>query len=242
MNAPRKRRLDRIGSSHFAGSAGYAPSDRDWVRIETAYGRNLEPSIRSSIVEAVKTYIRDERFEQRAPFVRDVQERLDRIDRTARDLNRAMQDNPKSDAAGPEFQAQVLIEQCLVELPQVKQDGLGALRQGVIALIIAVRRAKEKLGSGVGAGLVEGDAWDMFVCALTKIVTEHRLPSGVSKGLDKSASGASSPFVALVHSLQSTFPPESRRHTASDQAIAQAITVARRARRRREAKLEKSLR
>jgi hypothetical protein len=69
------------------------------------------------------------------------------------------------------------------------------------------------------------------VCRLTDYVEERGYPSGASKGVDKSASGATSEFVALVRELQRLFPEECRRHTASDPALAEGIAVARRKRR-----------
>jgi len=56
---------------------------------------------------------------------------------------------------------------------------------------------------------------------------------GASKGVDKSTSDRTSPFIGFVRELQNTLPEECRRHTQSDMAIAEAIAAARRKRRNR---------
>jgi hypothetical protein len=238
VTASRKSRLARIGTSHFAGSVHYSLTTEDWRQIEKAYDHKLNPPARTAIVEAVKAYFRDERFERNAPFVRDVMELLDKIGNAAQILNRAVLDDPKSDAGGPAIQARLLIEDFLPQPPDTERDYCGTLHQHVTALILAVASAKRELQKSADTGLVEGDAWDTLVCALTEIVDEHGLPRGVSKGLDKTP--RDSPFVQMVESIQSTFPPESRRHYGSYHATAQAISVARRKREEREGKSERS--
>jgi hypothetical protein len=236
MTAPRKSRLPRIGASHVAGSVDYSPTIGDWRQIEKAYRHKLNPPARSAIIEVVKAYLRDKRFERNASLVRDVEEWLDDIGRAARGLNRAMLDDPRSDAGGPGFQAKLVVEVLLPFPSDVEQDRWGALRQHVTSLTLAVARAKQQVQKSAGAGLVEGEAWDTLVCTLTDIVAEHGLPRGVSKGLDKTP--RDSPFVQMVESLQSTLPSEARRHYGSYQASAQAISVARRTREKREGKSE----
>lgn len=228
MAAPRKGRLPRLGASHIAGSIDYVPKGRDWMRIEKAFGRELDPAVRSSIVNVVKDYFRDESFERGAPLVRDIADRMARIDHAARDLKRSMLDNPKKSAAGPEFQAKLMIERILDDLPEPAPHNWDVLSRTLTALIGAIARAKKELDMAAFTGLAAGDAWNRLICALTEIATEHGLPIGVTKGLDKTSSNAPSAFVRFVMALQGTFPSEARRHDFSYSAAAQAISVARR--------------
>jgi hypothetical protein len=105
-------------------------------------------------------------------------------------------------------------------------------------VVAAFGFAKRELEQDVGAGFVEGKMWDELVCQLTDFAEQRNYPVGASKGSDKSTSDRTSPFIGLVRELQNTFPEECRRHAASDMAIAEAITTARRKwRNRRKIKL-----
>ena len=105
-------------------------------------------------------------------------------------------------------------------------------------VVAAFAIAKRALENEARAGFVEGQLWEELVCRLTDFADQRSYPGGASKGVDKSTSGRTSPFIGLVRELQNTFPEECRRHTQSDMAIAEAIAAARRKRRnQRKAKL-----
>src|SRR5262249_52757858 len=65
----------------------------------------------------------------------------------------------------------------------------------------------------------EGMAWNQWVKALTELVRHQTLPSA--------AFDTPSPFVRLVSELQRLLPPQYRRSTQSDVALAKAIKRAR---------------
>ena len=74
----------------------------------------------------------------------------------------------------------------------------------------------------------EGEAWNIWVNALTKIMKNNRLPYKVRKDKDKNKNDAQSPFVKLIQELQKCLPKECREFTQSDDyALAQRISRAR---------------
>jgi len=83
-------------------------------------------------------------------------------------------------------------------------------------------------------GVSEGEVWNIWVNALTKIMKNNGLPYKVRKDKDKNKNDAQSPFVKLIQELQNCLPKECREFTQSDDyALAQRINRARRARRGR---------
>lgn len=68
-------------------------------------------------------------------------------------------------------------------------------------------------------------AWDIWVCMLTDLLKEVGLPTRVSKAQIDPRS-KTSPFLLFIKSLQANYP-KFKRHFHSDQALAQAISRAR---------------
>jgi hypothetical protein len=73
----------------------------------------------------------------------------------------------------------------------------------------------------------EGEVWNMWVNALTKIMKNNGLPHGVRKDSDKNIKESPSSFVTLIKELQNCLPVECRKFTHSDYALAQGIFRAR---------------
>jgi hypothetical protein len=73
----------------------------------------------------------------------------------------------------------------------------------------------------------EGEAWNVWVNALTKIMDKNGLPYKVRMDTDKKAEDVHSPFVRLIRELQKCLPKECRRFTHSDDALAKGIHRAR---------------
>ena len=73
-----------------------------------------------------------------------------------------------------------------------------------------------------------------MVVRLLEFAAGNNLPSGVSKGSDKSRDGKSSPFIAFLVGLQKAIPEGYRRHLTSPAALARAVWVASRGRRSRQ--------
>src|ERR1700731_753370 len=73
-------------------------------------------------------------------------------------------------------------------------------------VVAAFAIAKCKVKKEARAGFVEGQMWDDLVCRLTDFAEQRSYPGGASKGVDKSTSDKTSPFIGLVRELQDTFP------------------------------------
>jgi hypothetical protein len=104
--------------------------------------------------------------------------------------------------------------------PRLAAGRRGDHLQGVLrSLVFACDCALNDLGAAEGSG--DGQAWDWWIQALTRIVQRHDLPYG-ARIVERS--GKPSPFVALVRALQQHVPA---RHMFSDEALAKAIQRAR---------------
>jgi VCBS repeat-containing protein len=77
-------------------------------------------------------------------------------------------------------------------------------------------------------GFSKGEAWDRWIVRLTSIAEKHGLPWRVRKDSDKQSD--QSPFVELIWELQQSVPGTHRRAHSKD-ALAKAITEARRQKR-----------
>jgi hypothetical protein len=74
----------------------------------------------------------------------------------------------------------------------------------------------------------EGEVWNIWVNAVTKIMKQSGLPYQVRKDSDKNKKESPSPFVTLIKELQNRLPKECRKFTQSDDdALAQRIYRAR---------------
>jgi hypothetical protein len=74
-------------------------------------------------------------------------------------------------------------------------------------------------------GFAEGNAWNQMIWDLIRFADERGLSTRITHFDDPNQG---SPFVRFVRELQLTFPTEFRRHEASNAALTEAISVARR--------------
>jgi len=228
MTAPRKPRISRLRSSHFSGNIAYAPSGGDWAKMETDYGRRLTATARAAIVKSVEAYFRDERFEQNAPYHRDALQSIKSVDKAARSLTSTLLADPRSRTADAAFHGQLAIERFLSSLPLDEQVSLDTIRRHVTALYAAASLAKKEVAKDARRAPKVLSAWQELICSLTQFALAHGMPSSASKGTDKTPSLEPSPFVRMVRALQSTFPPNMQRHNGSYDALAEAISRAKR--------------
>ena len=211
--------------------------------IEKAYeGQKLETRVRAAMVKAAKLYIRDAQFETGAPFARHTLNYLDGVDRAARDLMSAMVGRSKPLPVDAIFLGQLAIERFLLDPLHREPERWDALRSQVTALIAAAKKAKAEQQGGSGSGLVEGGAWSKLVCHLSKVAIKHGLPYRASKGTDKSVNSEPSQFVKFLRAFQRTFPSQWQRHNVSYDALAEAISKARRKAPKKKSKSGKRLR
>jgi hypothetical protein len=233
----RKSRRARLPTSFMAGSFDFEPSEEDWRRIEAAYPF-LAPSDRDDIARMATDYLLVEPFESRAPFLDDAMAWLDKTGKAAKIFWEAAYKRPGTESKElAAIYAQGLVERNIRHRALPRSNEWCVLSGIMTHVVAAFDIAKRELPKDVAAGHVEGQMWDNLVCGLTDFADQRGYPFGASKGVDKSSSAKSSPFIGLVRELQNTFPAECRRHTASDMAIAEAIAAARRkSRARRKAK------
>lgn len=239
----RKRRLLRLPQAvGSGGDRSFTPSDDNWQRMETAYGHILKAADREEIVALVENYFRFQPAERAAPFADDTLAYLDRLDKAGKKFWNTLlerQNMPMSMKDGQSYiaeedqirdagkgYAQSVLGSHLKRIDFRHQTGWSDLLDIVGAFQAAVIAARDDIDDrSKKVGFVEGRQWDNLVLLLGKWATERGLPVGLTK-YDDPARAA--PFVALVHELQASFPPEFRRHEASYAAINQAISVARR--------------
>jgi hypothetical protein len=240
---PRKSRRLRLNiSSGWGAERKFAPEPADWQRIEVAYGHQFNGVDREAIVVLVDKYFFWQPSEARAPFVDDATRYLDRLERAAKrfwDVLLAQEQIPMTgvgDQAHIAEEAEMRrvaigfvqshIGRYLKQFDFRRQTDWRALLEVMGACIPTFVKTREYItGEAARVGFVEGRTWDQLVWNLTEFANERGLPSGVAKFDDPSQA---SPFVHFFRELQRTFPGEFQRHEASNAALAEAITVARR--------------
>jgi hypothetical protein len=88
--APRKNRRKRLSVSKTFGAPGnWTPTEKDWSRLQTAYGETFGSSLRAEIEIAVQEYFYWAPFED-APFAKDYILRLSKATALARELGKAV--------------------------------------------------------------------------------------------------------------------------------------------------------
>jgi hypothetical protein len=212
-----------------------------WQAIEHAYGRQLNADVRQQITTVTTQYLKDYVFERTAAPKVMACERLERIRRTAGDLEKVMRDSKPFSASTDELSREQQDELSRKQQQQEQQhqsvrsytDHLirrhfndprlaagwrGDHFQGVLtSLVVACDCALNDLSAAEASG--NGQAWDWWIQALTQIVQRHDLPYG-ARIVETSEKLKLSPFGALVRTLQEHVPA---RHMHSDEALAKAI-------------------
>ena len=238
----KSRRLRLNISSGWGAERKFTPEPPDWRRIETAYGHQFNDADRDAIIVLVDKYFFWQPSEARAPFVDDATRYLDRLEKTAKRFWDVLLEQEQIPMTGVGDQAHIAEEahmrsvaigfvqshfgRHLKQFDFRRQTDWRALLEVMGACIPAFVKTREYItGEAARVGFVEGRTWDQLMWNLTEFANERHLPSGVSK-FDDPASA--SPFVHFVRELQRTFPDQFQRHEASNAALAEAITVARR--------------
>jgi hypothetical protein len=213
-------------------SAGGKPklqiSNADWQRIEAAYGYPLSETLRRQIRQQTSEFLERAVFEQTVRPVSEAVERAQQYKKAVQDVRRVFL-HRLTDA---DFLVQHRISHHL-DLRWKKG------RVGLQNLVLDFER---KVSQGCDltirdlsteSGFRAGEMWDLWVRNLTKTLKAEGLPTQVRKDTDKQTESSSpSPFIGFLRELQQYIPPEFRRSTQSDGALAQAIHKARSAPRR----------
>ena len=186
---------------------------------------------RKDIITIVDEYLSFQPTEQSVPFVSDATDWLSRlkksIERSFEEMQRTTLGTRNVEAAAAHAQIDIINHlQSFRSNPKIRWDDILILMNDII---VACERSMIDVSEfHKGGGFIEGDAWDLMAVRLWTLARSNGLPSGVSKGSNKSRSDAPSPFVAFFMELQRMLPGTYRRYCSSDAALAQAVSLARR--------------
>jgi hypothetical protein len=218
-------------------------SDHDWQRIERAYGQKLSPEARRDIHEKTQKFVDGAEFERHAEPISDARNRISTIIGAASSLRSAL-DGGDRDA---DIYARFVIKKhlrregdakkhlqkegdAIKKRRRKKDDALRGISSDMRLLIFASEDALRELDDAKDQGFSKGEAWERWIRRLTSIAKAHNLPGGARKDSDKQSGSHASPFVEFVWGLQQ-FVPGTHRRAHSKDALAKAITEARRQKR-----------
>ncbi|MHC2584186.1 hypothetical protein [Bradyrhizobium diazoefficiens] len=219
---PKKRVLP------FASSACPTPEfailEADWKSLETALGKELSADVRGQLIGMTANFLHFAPFELAAEPLDDTDARLTKVRKAASAFQQALNDGRSSDAR---FFATHLIERHFDDARIGKRQTIHNLSGILTSFIVACTKAQAEIdGDGV-AGHSPGEAWKTWIRNVVKLLQENGLPTQVRKDTDKNRSGPS-PFVRFIDRLQTCFDRKYRRAIQSPEALAEAITRARR--------------
>lgn len=221
---PRKSRRKRLPISSAGGWPKFEPSESDWTRIAAAYPY-LDADDRPQIVALANEFLKLEPFERNAPFLDDAMKWLRKARKAAKEFHEILGVEGEAASYARDHAARN-VNHRLFE-PEGPMDWSG-LSSFMTFFRSALLKAEIEIPKEARVGFAEGEAWEKMVRKLSDYCESRGYPTAASKGENKSAHHKTSPFVAFVREMQGAFPPECRRATGSDIALAEAITVARR--------------
>jgi hypothetical protein len=196
----------------------------DWTRIEKAYGHPLDSTLRQRIIEST------EMLKFRAVFaedqrIADVEKRIEGIQKRAKALYAAFQRgkvNPSHRFGDLCIEAQFSADLT------TNGNNVNRLIKSLVSLDTACTAALDYLDRTAKVTPSERSIWNLWINTLTHALCEKGLPTSARKDSDKHKGSVPSTFVALVSELQKTLPPAYKPSFHSNDALAQAISRARR--------------
>jgi hypothetical protein len=215
----------------------------DWAKIEVAYGHSIPEAARAEIIEITNKFLEFSAFAHTALSLTEALKRVDALKRCASDLLATVCN--RSDPSV--WAVDGIIDKHLRTLSANEWKGLpqrvpGAGLGGVDDLAIvadvasylkaACAKTKQELEERASSGLSEDAHWMHWVRRVIEIAEKHGLPHGVRKDRRKNRSSdphalwKPSPVVRLIKTLQNYMPAQYRK-TARDDALSQAINLAR---------------
>lgn len=229
VGATRKSRRQRLPISSAGSHRTFSFSEADWTRVGSAYS-SLTEEDRQQITQIVDKYLRTEIFERNAPFLDDAIFWLQQLRQPAIAFWKICLEGGKPGSGAATLVARQAFEQNL--RCHVFENGAERKFDTVVSAISAVVTAFDDSVREIEAQPVssfeEGRRWQEMIRQLSDHLRERGFKVTAAKDVDKVTQPTSSPFVAFVREIQYCLPPESRRHTASDIALAQGISLARR--------------
>jgi hypothetical protein len=202
----------------FAVGGGPDPNveikDEIWSEFEDALGNNIEPQVRSALIEATNNYLMFAIGECAEPIV-DVKRRIHDLKTSAETFLHAL---IKEDGSTARLWADHLIA------TQFSKPNLYNFTSEMMEFVAACDRADKSIASTSNSPRLPG--WDAWIAKLTALMEENGLPFEARKDSDKS--DRASPFVRFIYKLQSAVVnPAFRRGDHSLGALAGEIVRAR---------------
>lgn len=211
-------------------------SAENWGVLESALGHKIKPELRSEIDHLTGAYFAMLQFE-RSPTSEDVLDILAKVEGFGTKL---LHELGSSSAECEDDQQEMLMatERAKTGSPppadeweprnfamtylrrHLRITSLPRARETLEDLVSGCQNAKQAIEGLSYMGWQTGDAWRITVGNLSKKFHEAGLPSSASRNVVAS----SAPFVRFIAAWQSLLPPECRRHTHSDEALASGIT------------------
>jgi hypothetical protein len=188
----RKGTRGRIGAALLGGGwPNFTASDAQWHELEAALGKPIPGQIRKKIGDATSKYLTDAIAEKNAPFVDDYKKQLAEIEEATNRL------------------AALLFHGA----DQIDDQVAGAALAGTMAfendLVRVIDNCRVEIQRCSVSGFIEHTAWDEWIAALEKFLSDAGLPHGIATSAYE---GRVSPFVRFVEALQQLLPEPLRRH------------------------------
>jgi hypothetical protein len=222
-------------ASLSGGDPELSISNKDWKRIELAYGHDVPATARKQIYNATLTFLFFVEGEQAARPVSEARKRIERLKKAASVFEKAVFDhNPQDVGRDSRVYADHMVGRYFDDQRIAGPQRLRSLGLVMTSLTVACRSALADLNDPKNYRPPKGVTWRNWVCRVTEIAKAHQLPTEVRKDTtkwkDKNGSGRfrPSPFVALIGALQDCIPERYRQSTHSGIALSEAIARARR--------------
>lgn len=242
MSAPRKGRSERLGISRGVGAAkDWNPSGDDWRRFEheagLERGKKFNDEFRDEVRRAIGKYLVWEPFEHDAPTKGDVAERVAKAGKLAAELADLIDElgdaaslfDPQwrrhfsTEAPDSEGSSPVPADDDGALLELIRKEPLREYQRNFSGTLHAVQSVIDDTlmdaTHSSGDGFEGGAAWARLV---TDLATAFETVPGLKCTASKDSNRSLSPFVSFTKAVQSTLPPESRRHE-TDSGLSYAI-------------------
>jgi hypothetical protein len=211
-------------------------SAENWNLLESALGHKIKPDLRNEIERLTDSYFATLQAEK-SPASEDVLDILAKVESFGSKLLDEL--NSSSAACEDDRQEMLMVtEWAKTGSPppvdeweprnyamrylrrHLRTTSVPRARETLEDLVSGCQNAKQTIEGLSYMGWQPGDAWRLAVGNLSKKFQEAGLPSTASRNVVAS----SAPFVRFIAAWQSLLPPEFRRHTHSDEALASGIT------------------
>ena len=182
--------------------------------MQRAYGTQLSPKLRNSILAVLNGYLAQDKAEADAPYLRDALATIEQIKGSIDALAQFIY--AISDPAG----------KYVLAVLNTRFAQRGRLLSLLAAKSVACEEARKQLRHDAEkSGFKEGQAWRWMVGRLFDLAAKAKLPVTVSKPNSRQKSEfRPSPFVKFVESLQKELPPVKWKPPQKGGALAAAIS------------------